>query len=136
MSDATIIDNDRETSVHATIGSDRFAVSADELEAATGWTLKPEGLCRDAVCVPVRDRDSLVGADGVDLAAFAALLDRPLAVESAVGLAVLGEAPAVLEQAQRSLDAPDVTLPDLDGHPVSLSDFDGRKRMLFAWASW
>jgi hypothetical protein len=133
---ATVIDNDREVSVHATVGPDTFAIPAGELERATGWVVKPEGLCRDTVCVPVRDRARLVSDDGVDLREVARLLDRPLAVEPTVGLAVLGEPPAALAGAGQSLVAPDFTLPDLDGRPVSLSEFDGRKRMLFAWASW
>jgi peroxiredoxin len=36
----------------------------------------------------------------------------------------------------RSLAAPDFTLPDPHGNPVSLSDFGRRKRLLLAWSSW
>jgi hypothetical protein len=133
---ATLIDDDREVVVHATTGPDTFMVTADELEGATGWALKPEGLCRDGVCVPVRNRDALAAGGGIDLRAFARALGRPVAVEPEAGLAVLGEAPATLRGNLDSLVAPPFTLPDLDGHPVSLSDFDGRKRLLFAWASW
>lgn len=32
--------------------------------------------------------------------------------------------------------APDFTVNDLDGNPVSLSDFEGKKIMLNFWASW
>ena len=31
---------------------------------------------------------------------------------------------------------PDLTLPDLDGRPVRLADFRGRKLLIFVWASW
>ena len=39
----------------------------DDLRVAIGWELKPEGLCRDDVCVPVRDRDALLVDGMVDL---------------------------------------------------------------------
>lgn len=31
---------------------------------------------------------------------------------------------------------PAITLPDLDGNPVALEQFRGRKLLLFMWASW
>jgi hypothetical protein len=132
----TLLDDDEELEMRATPRAGTFFAEADELERVTGWALKPEGLCRADVCVPVRDRDTLGTDDGLDLRAFAAALGRPVALEPDAGLAVLGEAPAALRGDLDSLVAPAFTLPDLDGRPVSLSDFDGRKRLLFAWASW
>jgi peroxiredoxin len=35
-----------------------------------------------------------------------------------------------------SLDAPDFTLPDLDGHLHSLAGHRGKKVLLVAYASW
>ena len=32
--------------------------------------------------------------------------------------------------------APDFTLPSLDGRRVSLSDYRGKRVVLFTWASW
>lgn len=32
--------------------------------------------------------------------------------------------------------APELTLPTLDGREVSLSEYRGRKVILFFWASW
>jgi hypothetical protein len=133
---ATIVDNDRATVVRAARVGDTLLVEADDLARATDWTLKPEGLCRDAICVPVRDRDALVHENHIDLRAFAAALGRPLALEPAAALAVLGEAPDTVGGQLASLTAPPFTLPDLDGNPVALADFAGRKRLLIAWASW
>jgi len=36
----------------------------------------------------------------------------------------------------RNAAMPDFTLPGLDGRPVSLSDYRGRKLVVFMWASW
>jgi len=137
MSDtATIVDHDRVTVVHATRDDDTLLVEADDLARATGWALKPEGLCRDDVCVPVRDRSALASERGVDVRAFAAALGRPVALEPAASMAVLGEGSDAVGAQLASLTAPPFTLPDLDGNPVSLADFAGRKRLLIAWASW
>ena len=134
--DATIVDNDRELTVRATAHDGTLLVAPVDLARATGWDLKPEGLCRDNVCVPIRDDHALVVDDAIDLRAFGAVLGRPVAVEPDAGLAVLGEAPAPLGTRLAALEAPPFTLPDLDGNPVALDDYAGRKRLLIAWASW
>ena len=67
----TLIDTNAVHPVTATLAGDAIYLNPAELERALGWTLKPEGLCRDEVCVPVRDRDALAGDAGIDLAAFA-----------------------------------------------------------------
>ena len=133
---ATIVDQDRVTVVHATPSGDTLRVDGDDLARATGWTLKPEGLCRDNVCILVRNREALAQGPQIDLRAFADALGRPVALEPAAGLAVLGDAPSDVAAQLGSLTAPPFTLPDLDGNPVALADFAGRKRLLIAWASW
>lgn len=54
-------------------------IDAAALESALGWTLKPEGLCKDDTCVIVPDRAALMSDDLIDVTAVAALLDRPAA---------------------------------------------------------
>jgi hypothetical protein len=131
-----VIDEGRTVPLDATVSGDALAIAPAALAAGLGWELKPEGLCRGAVCVPVRDRAKLVGADGVDLAELARVLDRPFAAEPAAGLAVLGTAAGDRRARMTSLEAPDFTLPDLGGALHSLSDHRGKKRLLIAWASW
>ncbi|HEV2310756.1 MAG TPA: hypothetical protein VGU73_09540 [Acidimicrobiia bacterium] len=134
--DTTLLDGDRELHVPATPHGDTLVVSVDDLDRATGWTLRPEGLCRENVCVPVRDRAALLTDDGIDLRAFGAALGRPVAIEPAAGVAVFGAAPTEVQARLNALEAPPFTLPDLDGNLVSLDDYAGRKRLLIAWASW
>jgi hypothetical protein len=111
-------------------------VSAASLEEHTGWVLKPEGLCRDEQCIPVRDRGALLRDDGIHLPALAALLRRPLAVDEDTGIAMLGAA-AVDRSAQRAaLDVSDLSATTLDGQPFSWSSLGRRKKLLHAWASW
>jgi peroxiredoxin len=135
MATCTLVDGDRETSVEATVRDDTLLAPPDDVARATGWHLEPEGLCRGDVCVPVRDREALVVGGAIDIAAFAAALQRPVAIETAPPVAVLG---GVADRAELpdSRTAPTFTLPDVDGRPVSLDDFAGRKRLLVAWASW
>ena len=120
----------------ATIVDGTARVAPDALASATGWSLRPEGLCRGDVCVPVRDRAALERAGSVDLAAFAAALGRPLALDLAESAAALGAAAADRAASLASLEAPDFRLPDLSGTERSLSEQRGRKVLLVTWASW
>jgi peroxiredoxin len=105
------------------------------LTAATGWAIKPEGLCRGSVCVPVVD-PALAGDGPVDLARWAAALGYGLAVDVAQPVAALAPAAGGVGALTVGSVAPDLTLPDVDGVPRSLSELTGRKRVLVTWASW
>jgi hypothetical protein len=113
---------------------ERLDVGADELAAATGWDLKPEGACRGDVCVPLPAEARAAGGR-VDAEVVAERLGMPLVHDGDHGLWALGPA-TVGGRALDTAAAPDVTLPDLDGNPFRLSTLHGRKVLLVAWASW
>jgi hypothetical protein len=132
----TIIDDGTPATVPARVSGDTVRVPREALEQATGWTLKPEGLCRGALCVPLRPGAALESADGVDLAGVAAALGRPLALDTAERAAYLGVGAGDRARALAALEAPDFTLPDLDGRLHSLREHRGKKVLLVAYASW
>jgi len=132
----TVIDEGKPATVPARVSGDTVRLTREALERATGWTLKPEGLCRGALCVPVRPGAALESADGVDLAAVAAALGRPLALDPAERAAYLGVGASDRARALAALEAPDFTLPDLDGRLHSLREHRGKKVLLVAYASW
>ena len=111
-------------------------LDADQLDAALGWTLKPQGLCRDDTCVGVPDRNALQRDGKIDATAVAALLDRPAVVDAVTGMAAIGTPRETRRRALTDLRAPDFVLPDLDGTPHALSDHRSKKRLLVAFSSW
>lgn len=134
----------------ASADRDRLWIPLDELERSTGWTAKPEGLCRDEVCVPVPaarkadwfERSEIGGGDPagsgrLDFAAFAAHLGHAIARDEDRGIWSFGP-PADRGAASGTgpVMAPDVRLPDLDGALHSLSDYRGKKVLLYCWSSW
>jgi len=104
-------------------------VTADEIERRTGWKLRPEGLCRDDVCVPVAAEDGVV-----DVAVLSDALRMPIVTDDDRGLWCLG--PPSTGKALDTAVAPEMVLPDLDGRPFALSSLHGQKVLLVAWASW
>jgi peroxiredoxin len=134
-----ISSDDRETAIDVTIDGDRVLVPSADLDAATGWTLKPEGLCQGEVCVPTSLWPALVddAQPGlIDLAVFAAATEQPLVIDVDAGVAALGTSAGARAARLTSLDAPDFTVADLDGAPVALADFAGQKKLMVAFASW
>lgn len=132
----TVSDADGSAQVDASARDGRVLIAPAEFARRLGWEMKPEGLCRDDVCVPVPDGSGVVVDGAIDLAAFAALLQRPLALDAEERAAYLGVGADQRGAELASLDAPDFTLPDLDGHMHSLSEHRGKKVFLVAYASW
>jgi len=136
MASWTLIDETRESRVEAEAAGGTPLLSPTALRTAFGFELKPEGLCKEDVCFPVRDRSAVVRPGGIDLATFADLLGRPLAIDAAERFAVLGASPVERAERLASLEAPDFSLPDLTGKLHSLSEQRGKKVLLIAYASW
>jgi hypothetical protein len=132
----TIIDAGTPAVVSARIAGDRVRVPAAAVQQALGWEVHDGLLCRDTLCVPVPAGSALVSDGGVDLGTLAALLDRPLAVDLDERAAYLGVSAGERAGALSALQAPDFSLPDLDGQRHALSQQRGRKILLVAWASW
>src|SRR4029077_4698937 len=110
------------------------------LAGASGGDGAPAGLGGGALCVPVPPAAPWVRDDGagtrVDLVGLARHLGQPGGASPPPGGWAIGESHAALGDRLRPLDAPDFTLPDLDGRAWSLREFRGRKVFLLAWASW
>ena len=107
-------------------------VGVGELEARTGWALKPQGACKGDVCVPLEK--ATTGDGSVDVGAFARQLRMPLVHDEDRGLWALG--PSAGGRALTTAVAPDLELPDLEGRVFSLRSLGGQKVVLVAWASW
>jgi hypothetical protein len=112
---------------------ERLRVPLDDFEAASGWSLKPQGACRGEVCVPLPP-DAVQDGE-VDVAAVAEQLGMPLVHDAEAGLWSLG--PETLSgHALPSAAAPELVLPTLDGEEFRLSSLQGRKVVLVAWAPY
>jgi hypothetical protein len=113
---------------------DGIRLSAYDAETVTGWTLKPEGMCRDEVCVPLAG--DAVRDGTVDVAAFWRMLGQPVVSDEAGETWVLGTGADSRMAALAGLEAPDFSLPDLTGATRQLSELRGKKVFLTTWASW
>ena len=140
MSDLLVLDGNVRTAVPFTAVDGAAMIAAGDLDAALGWTLKPEGLCRGDVCVPLRDQ-TFGDSDQLDVAMVAHTLGQPIVVDASRGVAAIGTAASSRIEQMATLQAPAFSLPrvsagDDDGELVSLADFDRRKVLLLAWSSW
>ena len=142
-----ILCEQRETAVVSAgrVGEDLWTAH-DDLERATGWALKPEGLCRGEICIPLKpqQRASLVNGDietnnanaRINLTGLWRSMGHPVAHDAAGDTWVLGTGAGERAQTLQSLEAPDFSLTDLDGRTHTLAQQRGKKVFLATWASW
>ena len=119
---------------HDVATRDGLWMSAADAEKVTGWALKPEGMCRAELCVPMPA--SAVKGNDVDVEAFWRKLGGPVIASEAGDVWALGAPAEERNAALEGLQAPDFTLPDIDGVPRALSQLRGKKVFLATWASW
>jgi len=126
------------TGVEADAARGGVWLGGDDLKRVSGWEYKPQGFCKSDVCVPMPDarKSEFVEAGRYNLAALAMLLGQPVVTDAEFNVSCFGEAAAERKRILMSLEAPDFTLPDLDGKMHSLSDYRGRKVFVVSWASW
>ena len=127
----TILTESDEFTVDAANG---LWLAAADAARVTGWTLKPEGMCRDDQCVPLPSTAVVTGR--VDVEAFWRRVGNPVLCSDDRETWVLGAGAEERNAALSGLMAPDFTLPDLSGTPRTLSDLRGKKVLLVTWASW
>ena len=122
----------------ATPKGDALWLSSQECAAATGWELKPEGLCQGDVCVPVpkNQASDFVNGDTVNIVAFWEHMGRPVLHDKESTTWMFGSGHEDRSRALQSLEAPDFSLPDLNGDMHALSDFRGKRVFLTTWSSW
>jgi hypothetical protein len=97
-----------------------------ELESRTGWAIKPEGACRDDVCVPL--------PAPFDVRELATRLGMALVHDDAHGVWALG--PESGGHTLASAQLPEIVLPDRNGEDFALRSLRGTKVFMIAWASW
>jgi hypothetical protein len=111
---------------------DSLRVPADAFATRTGWTSKPEGLCKGDACVPA---PGAMAPDGtLDVTMVAERLRMPLVHDDDHGLWALG--PESGGRALTSVEVPPLDLIDRTGAPFDFSSLRGRRVVMVAWASW
>src|SRR5271169_4017865 len=129
---AKIIQDDKPLRLERAIAdSNALWLDAAELKLLVGWEIKPQGICRGDLCVPIppgRESEFSSKRDGATFLNFSALADqmgKPWAGDSTHRVWYFGAEAADRGNALRSLEAPDFELPDLDGKLHRL-DYRGR----------
>lgn len=136
MTDITVL---TETGTHrlaADLADGTVRVPAAVVDDLLGWHLRPQGLCRGDVCVPLGADDAPDAAGRVDLVGIASLVGRPAVLDAEARVVAVGLEAGERARALRSLELPGFSLPDLDGALHHSSDWRGRKTLLLAFSSW
>jgi hypothetical protein len=139
----TVIYDEKATDINPTISESKdLWLNKKDLTRATRFVVKPQGVCRDELCFPLpknRKAQFLTrkgNTEWFNLSEFARLIKQPVAFDDKNGVYYFGPRADAQNSHLNSLEAPDFSLPDLNGKTHSLTDFRGKKVLLVTWASW
>ena len=130
---ATILYHDSSVTLDKVRPDDKdLWVRGADLPRINEFELKPQGACRADMCIPVAK--TLKRGEWFNLTGFSRKLGQAYVTEGAVYS--FGEIPVMRGSFYSSRVAPDFAVPDRNGKIVHLSDFRGKKVLVFTWASW
>lgn len=143
IAETTVLYNDKTVAVERVLAdpNDLWVMPSD-LPQVNGFELKPEGACLDDICVPViQDRDSELFITRSKQAWFnvtglARKLNQAYVQDHDEGVWSFGPLPVTRNRLVQQHLAPDFTMTDREGNPVTLSAFKNKKVLLITWASW
>jgi hypothetical protein len=143
MAAATVLHQDKETQVEgARTEGHALWLSLPELTRVSGWELKPEGVCKEEICVPMpaARRGALLRTEpagtSFNLTEFARLIEQPVAHDEVNSVWYFGPPAWEWKTRLSSREAPDFALPDLSGQLHGLAELGGKKVFLLFWATW
>ena len=117
-------------------------ITTTDLARSTRFLIKPQGVGRDELCFPLpkNRKAEFVSRRGAttwfNLSEFARLIKQPVVVDGQNDIWYFGARAGEHNSYLTSLEAPNFTLPDLNGKLHSLTDSRGKKVLLVTWASW
>ena len=117
---------------------DGLLIRPQDLPGVNGFELKPEGVCFEDLCIPMK-AGLLVqqgGKQWFDLQAFADLLGQPYVADPAARVWSFAEIPAKREAMLVNAMAPEFEVIDRQGKVIRMADFKGKKALIVTWSSW
>ncbi len=134
----TLLIDDKATICNANVKNNELWINQEELEKTTGWSLKAEGFCQGNTCIPYpkTETENFVQGSEVNVSSFWTLMDKPILHDKSGDTWMLGTSHKERLGALNSLQAPNFSLPDLEGKQHTLSDYKGKRIFLTTWSSW
>jgi hypothetical protein len=139
---ATVLYDDRVVAVAQTLSAPNdLWVTPEDLTRINGFEIKPQGVCLDELCIPLRqneDSDVFVtrrGQEWFNVTELASKLEQAFVADQERRIWSFGELPVERTAFLESAMAPDFALEDREGNVVRLSDFRGKKVLIVTWAS-
>ena len=117
-----------------TADGDALWIQKADLPAINGFELKPQGACRDEICIPIPR--PMMNGSRFNLSAFAQRVGQRVVADPAMRVWSFGEIPVVRGAFLESRQSPDFAVPDRKGRLIRLSQFRGKKVLVVTWASW
>ncbi len=112
--------------------TDSLTVDRATFEQRTGWTLKPEGACKGDHCIPLNPAPE---GDRLDVGVLAEQMGLPVVHDADHRVWAIGPE-SIGARSLASAEAPNLTLPDLDGKMFELHSLRGRKVLIVAWSPY